>query len=170
MSESMEKTNLSEKKQAEEVAVKKTSPAYRIIKRVFDFVSSFLLGIVILIPLLLIAAIIPIKDFGNPIYRQKRVGKDGKPLYIYKFRSIKNKADDLLLWLTKEQLESYRREYKLDDDPRLIGYRKAGDGARCFGGVLRNTSLDELPQILVKICILGNMSVIGPRDTGVGAS
>ena len=100
----MEKTNLSEKKQAEEVAVKKTSPAYRMIKRGFDFGSSLLLGIVILIPMLLIAAIIPLKDFGNPIYRQKRVGKDGKPLYIYKFRSMKKGADDLLQWLTREQL------------------------------------------------------------------
>ena len=154
----MNNTKLSEKKSKEEATVNKPSLAYRIIKRVFDFVSSLLLGIVILIPI-----IIPIKDFGNPIYRQKRVGKDGKPLYIYKFRRMKNGADDLLFWLTREQLESYRREYKLDDDPRLIGYRKAGDGTRCFGGVLRNTSLDELPQIIVNICILGNMSVIGPR-------
>ena len=100
----MKNTNLSEKMPAEDAVVKKTSPAYRMIKRGFDFGSSLLLGIVILIPMMLIAAIIPLKDFGNPIYRQKRVGKDGKPLYIYKFRSMKNGADDLLQWLTREQL------------------------------------------------------------------
>ena len=65
--------------------------------------------------------------------------------------------------LSKEQYEEYIKEYKLDDDPRLIGYKKAGDGDKCFGGMLRRMSLDELPQILFNICILGNMSVVGPR-------
>ena len=136
---------------------------YRIVKRIFDFISSLLLGMVLLIPVLIIALIIPFKDFGSPFYRQKRVGKGGKPLYIYKFRSMRNGADNLLLTLTPEQLESYKREYKLDDDPRLIGYKQSGDGQKCFGAILRNTSVDELPQIIFNICILGNMSVIGPR-------
>jgi lipopolysaccharide/colanic/teichoic acid biosynthesis glycosyltransferase len=65
--------------------------------------------------------------------------------------------------LTPEQLEEYRREYKLEDDPRLIGYKKPGDGSKCFGAFIRRTSIDELPQILFNICLRGNMSVVGPR-------
>ena len=147
----------------EEDTIVRKSFAYYLVKRTFDFLSSLILGIVILIPVMIISIIIPIKDFGSPFYRQKRVGKGGKPLYIYKFRSMRNGSDNLLSSLSPEQLEIYKREYKLDDDPRLIGYQKTGDGFRCFGAILRNTSLDELPQILINICILGNMSVVGPR-------
>ena len=76
---------------------------------------------------------------------------------------MKKGADNLEAMLTPEQLEEYKKEYKLDDDPRLIGYRKPGDGKKCFGAVIRSLSIDELPQIIFNICILGNMSVIGPR-------
>ncbi len=146
-----------------EVTQIKTSWTYIIIKRTFDFISSLICGIILLVPMLIIAVIIIINDFGNPFYKQKRIGKDGKTLYIYKFRSMKKGADNLEEMLTPEQLDIYLREYKLDDDPRLIGYRKAGDGTKCFGAKIRSMSIDELPQILFNICILGNMSVIGPR-------
>ena len=76
---------------------------------------------------------------------------------------MKKGADNLEAMLAPEQLEEYKREYKLDDDPRLIGYKKPGDSKKCFGGIIRRLSIDELPQILFNICILGNMSVIGPR-------
>ena len=76
---------------------------------------------------------------------------------------MKKHADDLEKMLTPEQLEEYHTEYKLLDDPRLLGYRKAGDGSRCFGAVIRKTSIDELPQILFNILLRGNMSVVGPR-------
>ena len=145
------------------ISIENTSLTFRIIKRLFDFFSSLFLGIVILIPVAFLAIIIPIKDLGSSFYRQKRVGKSGKQLYIYKFRSMRKGSDDLVSSLSSEQLKLYKREYKLDDDPRLIGYKNAGDGTNCFGAVLRNTSLDELPQVIFNICILGNMSVVGPR-------
>ncbi|MBR1738448.1 MAG: sugar transferase [Firmicutes bacterium] len=136
---------------------------YKVAKRTFDFVSSFLCSVVLFLPVVTIALIIMIIDKGNPFYKQKRVGKDGKPIYIYKFRSMKKGADNLEKMLTPEQLEIYYREYKLDDDPRLIGYKKEGDGKKCFGAKIRSASIDELPQILFNICIKGDMSVIGPR-------
>lgn len=142
---------------------RKRSIVYRIVKRVFDFVAALCVSIVILIPFTLVALIISLKDYGSPFYKQKRVGKYAEPLYIWKFRSMKKGADNLEAMLTPEQLEEYKREYKLDDDPRLIGYRKPGDSKKCFGGVIRKLSIDELPQIIFNICILGNMSVIGPR-------
>lgn len=160
----MADTTLLERKPHIEVLNVKTPPlAYRVIKRVFDFVASFICGIVLIIPILIIAVVIAVKDYGSPFYKQRRIGKDGKPLYIYKFRSMRKGADNLEDMLTPEQFEAYKKEYKLDDDPRLIGYKKAGDGKKCFGAKIRNMSIDELPQILFNICILGNMSVIGPR-------
>lgn len=138
---------------------------YLVIKRIFDFLSSFIVSLLLLLPLMIVAFIVICKDFGNPFYKQKRVGKKGKTLKIWKFRSMKKGADKLEEMLTPEQLEEYKREFKLDDDPRLIGYKKAGDGknGKCFGAKIRRTSIDELPQILFNICILGNMSVVGPR-------
>lgn len=144
---------------------------YRFLKRVFDFVSAFIVSVILLIPMFIVGLLVVIKDFGSPFYKQKRLGKtkkDGeeyKVIGIYKFRSMKKGADKLEEMLTPEQLEEYKKEYKLRDDPRLIGYKKAGDGenGKCFGAKIRRMSLDELPQILFNICILGNMSVVGPR-------
>lgn len=136
---------------------------YRFIKRLFDFISSLLVSILVSPIMLVIALLVFIKDPGKVFYKQKRVGYKGKELKVYKFRSMKKGADNLEKTLTPEQLEEYRKEYKLADDPRLIGYKKPGDGSKCFGAKLRRSSLDELPQILFNICILGNMSVVGPR-------
>lgn len=136
---------------------------YPVVKRCFDLLSSLAVSIVLLIPLAVLALIVVIKDFGNPFYVQKRVGQNGKELLVAKLRSMKKGADNLEKMLTAEQLEEYRREYKLSDDPRLIGYKKSGDSTKCFGGIIRKTSLDELPQIVWNICIKGDMSVVGPR-------
>ena len=65
--------------------------------------------------------------------------------------------------LTPEQMEEYKREFKLKDDPRLIGHRKGENGERCFGAVLRRTSLDELPQVFYNVLLKGDMSFVGPR-------
>ncbi len=139
--------------------------AYLVFKRIFDFISALLVSIILLIPMLIVSIIILCKDFGSPFYKQKRVGKNGKELKVWKFRSMKKGADDLKNMLTPEQYEEYQKEFKLDDDPRLIGYKSEGDGknGKCFGSKIRRTSIDELPQIFFNICILGNMSVVGPR-------
>lgn len=138
---------------------------YLLIKRIFDFFSSFFVGLLIIIPVLFLAFIVICKDFGNPFYKQRRMGKKGKRLKVWKIRSMVKKADNLEDMLTPEELEEYRREQKLDDDPRLLGYKKKGDGKnrKCLGAKIRAMSLDELPQIIFNICILGNMSVVGPR-------
>lgn len=146
-----------------ESRVKRSSLAYRIIKSSFDFTASLIAGVVLIVPVTAVSLLICLKDHGSPFYKQKRVGNEKSALYIYKFRSMKKGADNLEAMLAPEQLEEYKREYKLDDDPRLIGYKKPGDSKKCFGGIIRRLSIDELPQILFNICILGNMSVIGPR-------
>lgn len=128
---------------------------YTAVKRVFDFISSLLLSCVLLVPFIIIAAVIMIADPGNPFYMHKRVGCGGKEIKIVKFRSMKKNADNLECSLTEQQIEQYKKEYKIDNDPRLIPYG--------IGNFIRRTSIDELPQILVNICMLGNMSVVGPR-------
>ena len=136
---------------------------YRIVKRVFDFVSSLCLGVLLLIPMAIIALVIVVKDPGNPFYLHKRIGQGGKEIVVLKFRSMRKNADCLESMLTPEQLERYLKEYKLDDDPRLIGYTNSANCRKCFGAFIRRTSLDELPQIVWNICLKGDMSVVGPR-------
>lgn len=142
---------------------KQVSVSYLVAKRCFDFLSSLVVSVVLLIPLAVLALLVVVKDFGNPFYVQKRVGQNGKALLVAKLRSMKKGADHLEDMLTPEQLEEYHREYKLSDDPRLIGYKNPGDSVKCFGGFIRKTSLDELPQIMWNICLKGDMSVVGPR-------
>lgn len=142
---------------------KPMSRAYLAVKRCFDFLASLIVSVVLLIPLAVLALLVVVKDFGNPFYVQKRVGQYGRELRMVKLRSMKRGAERLENMLTPEQLAEYHREYKLQDDPRLIGYKKTGDSTKCFGGFIRTLSLDELPQIIWNICIKGNMSVVGPR-------
>lgn len=138
-------------------------PIFDFFKRVFDVISTLLVSILLVIPFILISAVIVVKDGWSPFYVHKRIGKNFKSIGVYKFRSMKKNADDVEKMLTPNQLAEYKEEYKLKDDPRLIGYRTVGDGEKCFGAKLRRSSLDELPQIMVNILILGNMSVVGPR-------
>ena len=138
-------------------------PVYNFLKRAFDIVSSFVVSILLLIPISVISVMIIVKDGWSPFYLHKRIGRNGKKFDVYKFRSMKKGADNLEKMLTPEQLTEYKKEYKLSDDPRLIGYKNPGDGNKCFGSKLRRMSIDELPQILMNILILGNMSVVGPR-------
>ena len=141
----------------------KEKPVYEVFKRLFDIVSSFCVSLILMIPVVIISAIIVAKDGWSPFYQHKRVGRNGKLLPVYKFRSMKKGADNLEKMLTPEQLAEYKKEYKLKDDPRLIGYKNPGDGNKCFGAKIRRMSLDELPQIMMNILIRGDMSVVGPR-------
>lgn len=137
--------------------------SYTVPKRLGDILLSLMLSLMLLPVMLLVTVLILLRDPGNPFFLQKRVGQDGKPLTILKFRTMKRHADRLEEVLTPEELELYRTEYKLNDDPRLIGYKKPGDGRRCFGAVLRRTSVDELPQLFFNVLLRGDMSMVGPR-------
>lgn len=107
------------------------------LKRIFDFISSFL-GLILLFPLLMILSYFVLIKHGSPIlFKQTRPGKDGKPFTFYKFRTMTNEKDgvgDLL-----------------PDKDRLTK----------FGFFLRKTSLDELPSLFN--VLKGDMSLVGPR-------
>ncbi len=126
-------------------------PVYEGIKRLFDLVFS-LVAVVVLSPLLLLIALaILVEDGGPVLYRADRVGLHGQPIRVYKFRSMKKNADRLEETLSEEELAEYRRNFKLDNDPRITR----------VGAVLRRTSMDELPQLFN--IISGKLSLVGPR-------
>lgn len=136
---------------------------FLLVKRGFDIVASLIASIILLPVLLLLCLFVALKDFGNPFYLHHRVGQYGRDFFMLKLRSMKVGADNLDQMLSEAELEAYYREYKLDDDPRLIGWEKPGDCRSCFGSLIRRWSLDELPQIFWNVLIKGDMSLVGPR-------
>ena len=124
---------------------------FKVIKRLFDIIVS-LLGLLILSPLFLLLTILIKCDSKGPVFFiQKRVGRNGKKFGIFKFRTMRINAEKLIASFTPEQLKEWKENFKLKNDPRITR----------VGKFLRNTSLDELPQ-LINIFI-GNMSLVGPR-------
>jgi exopolysaccharide biosynthesis polyprenyl glycosylphosphotransferase len=125
------------------------SPAARAVKRWFDIVGSAL-GIVFLSPLLLtIAVLIKLTSKGPVLFRQTRVGRDGHPFEMLKFRTMHDGADARKAELTS--LNEADGLFKIADDPRITR----------VGRALRKTALDELPQLLN--VLRGQMSLVGPR-------
>ena len=127
---------------------------YKYIKRIFDILFS-LTGIIVIIPLSIIIKLLFLctGDFGNIMYRQRRVGKGGKIIEIFKYRTMVKNADELLEDLLKD--DRYKKEWeetqKLEHDPRITK----------IGKLLRMSSLDELPQCIN--VLKGDMSLVGPR-------
>lgn len=138
----------------EEYAAEQTSQdkiGYEWGKRVLD-VAIATLGILFLSPLFLIISVIIVCQDGHfPIYIQDRIGKNGRVFKLYKFRSMTAENKPLEELLTAEELEYYRREYKLENDPRVTK----------FGKFIRKISVDELPQLFN--IVKGDLSFIGPR-------
>lgn len=131
----------------------------RAVKRLFDLVVSGVLLIVLGPVIGLIAWLVKRDSQGPAIYRHERIGKDGKPFSLYKFRSMSVGGDDRgYLEYLKRLIESEQRG-KGNGTP----YRKMeGDGRITkVGRVLRKYYLDELPQLLN--VLRGEMSLVGPR-------
>jgi len=124
------------------------------IKRIIDILFVFFGGIIILPFLLLIALLIKITSSGPALYKHKRLGKNGMPFYTYKFRTMKEDAEEQLKKILESDpaiREEWEKNHKLKNDPRITA----------VGKILRRTSFDEFPQ-LINI-IKGEMSLVGPR-------
>lgn len=127
------------------------SQCYVYIKRIIDCIISSI-ALILLLPIFLIIAIAIKLDSKGPIFfAHTRIGKNGKPIKIYKFRTMVVNAEELIKKFTPEQMKEYKKNYKLNNDPRITK----------VGNFLRKTSLDELPQ-LINI-IKGDLALIGPR-------
>lgn len=112
---------------------------YSLIKRCFDIIISLISGVILLIPMLIIAILVRIDSPGPAIFKQERLGKDWKPFTILKFRSMRLDAEaDGPQWADREDSRCTR-----------------------IGRILRNSRLDELPQLWN--ILKGDMSFVGPR-------
>ena len=133
-------------------APKKGGRAYLAAKRAFDVVFSAGVCAVLALPVAVACAAVCVDSPGKPFFRQERIGQGGKRIYIFKLRTMVADAHEHPeRYMTTSQLVTWKREQKLDDDPRITR----------VGRVLRRTSLDELPQFIN--VLTGDLSVIGPR-------
>ncbi|WP_295357251.1 sugar transferase [uncultured Succiniclasticum sp.] len=126
----------------------------RVLKFVFDWCLT-LVGTLCISPFLLLIGLWVYRDSPGPvIFKHRRVGKDGKEFYCYKFRSMCVDAEVKLKDLLEKDPEAkaeWEKDFKLKNDPRITK----------SGAFLRKTSLDELPQIFN--VLKGEMSLVGPR-------
>jgi exopolysaccharide biosynthesis polyprenyl glycosylphosphotransferase len=121
-----------------------------VVKRATDLVLTSV-GLVIISPVMLgIAAVVKLQDGGPVIFRQARIGRGGKPFMMLKFRSMVVDAEDRKFDLMASN-EGKGGLFKLSNDPRVTR----------LGRILRNFSLDELPQLFNVLG--GSMSLVGPR-------
>lgn len=120
-------------------APRKGGVGYFAAKRFFDILFSAGVCIVLAVPVALACVAIEVDSPGKPFFRQERIGKDGKRIYIFKLRTMVSDAHDHPeKYMTTEQLAQWQREQKVDKDPRITR----------VGRFLRRTSLDELPQFI----------------------
>ena len=129
--------------------------SYSVLKRLFDICVG-LVGTLLLLPIMLFVKIANLLSGDNDpiLFKQKRIGKNGKDIYIYKIRSMVPNAEKVLEDLMRENPEikkEYEANKKLENDPRITR----------VGKFIRKTSLDEFAQF-VNI-LKGDMTVVGPR-------
>lgn len=114
-----------------------------VIKRIFDIFFSLILMILLLIVSIIVVPLIKMEDGGRAIFVSKRVGKTCRIFKMYKFRTMRENAPNIL--------NADGSTYNAEDDPRQTK----------IGKILRKTSIDELPQIIN--ILKGEMSFVGPR-------
>ena len=122
-------------------------------KRAFDL-AAVLACLPVWVPLVALLALIVMLDGGTPFYSQNRIGRGGRVFRMWKLRSMVRGADALLaahLDTDPDARAEWDHRQKLSKDPRITA----------FGGLIRKTSLDELPQLFNVLA--GDMSLVGPR-------
>lgn len=129
-------------------------PTNILIKKLFDIVVSCVLLVILAAPMIIIALLIRINSKGPAIFSQERRGKNHRAFRCYKFRTMYNDAENRLnniLETSEKAKNEWNNHWKLQNDPRITK----------IGKLLRQTSLDELPQIFN--VLKGDMSLVGPR-------
>lgn len=125
-----------------------------LLKRLMDIAGALVGCFICILFGIIVAPLIFLEDPGPIIFKQKRVGRNGKYFYIYKFRSMYQDAEAKLQTL-KDQNEMQGFMFKMKNDPRITK----------IGKILRKTSIDELPQFFN--VLEGSMSLIGTRPPTV---
>jgi len=136
-----------------EVVLIKEQKAYLLFKRVFDILCAIIGLLILSVLFFIIGLLIKLEDKqGSVFFKQTRIGKDGKPFEMYKFRSMVSNAEDLKASLMDKN-EATGPVFKIKDDPRVTR----------IGKFIRKTSIDELPQLIN--VLKGEMSLVGPRPS-----
>jgi len=134
-----------------EAIIEKSYGFYWLKKRLFDIFFATLI-LLFFLPLMVVIAIVIVIDdpSAGPFYKQIRVGRHGKEFYMYKFRTMRANADQMIEELAKQN-EMDGPVFKMKEDPRITR----------VGKFLRKLSLDELMQFFN--VLKGDMTLVGPR-------
>lgn len=127
------------------------SSMYQTVKRLFDVSTSFLLLLLLFPPFLILLIFVCFDVKGSPIYSETRAGHLGRPIRIFKIRTMFADANNVQEYLTPVQIDQWKTERKVVNDPRITR----------LGRLLRKTSIDELPQLIN--VLNGDLSLVGPR-------
>ena len=113
--------------------------------------------------MIIVGPIIKIQSPGPILFKQKRIGKNGQHIWIYKIRSMRMDAEQMKQELMDDNLVKDGMMFKMDFDPRIIGNKILPDGTKKtgIGEFIRRTSLDEFPQFFNVLA--GSMSTVGTR-------
>ena len=139
------------------------TPLQRIEKRALDILGGIVGSVIALIIMAIVGPMIKMKSPGPIIYRQTRIGQNGKKFQIMKIRSMYMDADKRKQELMEQNRVKDGMMFKLDWDPRIIGNEILPDGTKKtgIGEFIRKTSLDEFPQFFN--VLKGEMSLVGTR-------
>lgn len=133
------------------------------VKRAFDIVAGLVGSVIACLALIIIGPIIYIQSPGPIIFKQKRVGRNGKVFNFLKIRSMILDADAMKKDLMAQNRVKDGMMFKMDFDPRIIGAKRLEDGnvKKGIGNFIRDWSIDELPQFFNVLA--GDMSLVGTR-------
>ena len=138
------------------VSISRNYFSYRniIVKHVMDFVGGLVGCMIFAVAFCILGPIIKLDSKGPILFKQQRVGRNGRIFTCYKFRSMRQDAEELKAALMKKN-EMHGLMFKMEDDPRITK----------VGKFIRKTSLDELPQFIN--VLKGDMSLVGTRPPTV---
>lgn len=124
------------------------------LKRTLDITVSLAVLMVLTMPMMVVALMVKYTSPGPVFFKQQRIGRNGEPFWMLKFRSMRDDAEDILAQLdVADRLDPGNILFKMKDDPRVTG----------VGKFLRRYSIDELPQLFN--VLRGDMSLVGPRPS-----
>lgn len=123
-------------------------------KRTFDILGSLLIIFLLSLPMAIVAILVKLTSPGPVLFKQQRVGLDGEEFRMWKFRSMRQDAEQLLAQLdAADRMDPGSVLFKMKQDPRITN----------VGRFIRRYSIDELPQVFN--VLMGSMSLVGPRPS-----
>ena len=148
-------------------AINYATPVQAMMKRIIDIIGGLIGSIFAILIILIIGPIIKIQSPGPILFKQERIGRNGKKFRMLKIRSMRIDADEIKKELMDQNRVKDGMMFKISFDPRIIGNKILPDGTKKtgIGDFIRKTSLDEFPQFFNVLA--GQMSLVGTRPPTV---